>query len=387
MLVEPFEVAVPEATLADVRRRLERARWPIDVDNADWRYGVERGYLAELVGYWLDAFDWRAQEGAMNRFSHFRTTIEGAPIHFIHERGRGPAPMPLILSHGWPWTFWDYQKVIGPLSDPGAHGGDPADAFDVVVPSLPGFGFSAPLERSGIDWARTADLWVTLMRERLGYDRFAAQGGDWGALVTEQLGHRYAEHVIGIHLGLAMSLRLFIDGLPGEDAYADDEKDRFQHTQARMAVGTAHWVVQASDPQTLAYSLHDSPLGLLAWILERRRSWSDSGGDVETRFSKDDLLTTTMLYWASDTTVSSMRYYWEAGRNTWSPSHDRTPVVEAPTAVTLWPQELIVMPQAFIDSYFNLKRCTTMPAGGHFHPMEEPERLVEDIREFFRPLR
>ena len=387
MPVETFEVSVPQATLDDLRDRLARVRWPIDPANRDWVYGVERGYLEELVDYWRTQYDWRAQERAINAFSHFRTAIDGIPIHFIHERGRGPNPIPLILSHGWPWTFWDYHKLIGPLTDPAAHGGDPADSFDVVVPSLPGYGFSVPLSQPGIEWSRTADLWVKLMRDELGYDRFAAQGGDWGALVTEQLGHKYAEHLIGIHLGLAIPMTLFITGLPSEEEYAEDERQRFHHTRERMAVGTAHWVVQATDPQTLAYALHDSSVGLCAWILERRRSWSDSGGDVERRFSKDDLLTTTMLYWVSESTVTSMRYYSEAEHATWSPSHDRMPAVEAPTAVTIWPQELMTMPQQFLERYYNLQRTTEMASGGHFHPMEEPELLLEDIRAFFRTLR
>jgi pimeloyl-ACP methyl ester carboxylesterase len=249
MPVETFEVAVPQATLDDLRDRLARVRWPIDPANPDWVYGVERGYLEELVDYWRTQYDWRAQERAINAFSHFRTTIDGVPIHFIHEQGKGPNSIPLILSHGWPWTFWDYRKLIGPLTDPAAYGGDPADSFDVIVPSLPGFGFSVPLDQPGIEWSRTADLWVKLMRDELGYDRFAAQGGDWGALVTEQLGHKYAEHLIGIHLGLAIPMTLFISGLPPEEDYAEAERHRFHHTKERMAVGTAHWVVQATDPR------------------------------------------------------------------------------------------------------------------------------------------
>jgi pimeloyl-ACP methyl ester carboxylesterase len=387
MKKEPFEVAVPQATLDDLRERLLKARWPLDPGNEDWRYGTEREYLRELTEYWADGYDWRRQERAMNAFANYRTEIDGVPIHFVHEPGKGPKPMPLVLSHGWPWTYWDYHKVIGPLADPASYGGDPADAFDVVVPSLPGFGFSTPLEKTGIEFSRTADLWVTLMRDLLGYDRFAAHGGDWGALVSAQLGHKYAEHLIGVHLGLSFPLDFFANGLPGEEKYAADEKDRFEHTQRRFEVATSHVVVQATDPQTIGYALQDSPVGLCAWILERRRSWSDSNGDVESRFSKDDLITTMMIYWITDSIVSSMRYYWEAQHHLWAPAHDRMPAVEAPTAITLWPQELALMPTAFMESYYNLQRLTTMPAGGHFHPMEEPEPLVEDIRAFYRTFR
>jgi pimeloyl-ACP methyl ester carboxylesterase len=384
---EPFEIAIAEPALRELATRLAQARQAEDFANDDWRYGVDGGYLAELVDHWRDAYDWRAQEGAMNAFANYRTTLDGMPIHYIHQPGKGPNPMPLILTHGWPWTFWDFQKVIGPLSDPASFGADPADAFDVIVPSLPGFAFSTPLRQPGVQWARTADLWVALMRE-LGYARFAAYGGDWGSLVTAQLGHKYAEQMIGIHLGVCVPLTLFQTGLPTEDQYADDEKERFHHTARRMSsVGTSHLVVQSDDPQTLAYGLNDSPIGLLAWILERRRNWSDSGGQVESRFSKDELITTAMIYWLTQSIGTSMRYYWEAQHFTWTPSHDGTPVVPAPTAITLWPQELMLMPNAMMESFYNLKRLTTMPRGGHFHPMEEPELLVEDIRAFFRTLR
>jgi pimeloyl-ACP methyl ester carboxylesterase len=387
MTAEPFAISVPDEVLDDVRDRLRHTRYPLDVGNEDWRYGVERSYLEELVDHWITSYDWRAHERAMNAVAQFRTTVDGLPIHYVHERGTGPDPMPLILSHGWPWTFWDFHKVIGPLTDPGAHGGDPADAFDVVIPSLPGFGFSSPLTEAGVEWMRTADVWAALMTG-LGYDRFAAHGGDWGGLITAQLGHKYADRIIGAHLGVCTPMTLFETGLPTEDRYADDEKHRFHHTQQRMqSVATSHLVVQSDDPQTLAYGLHDSPAGLCSWILERRRSWSDSNGDVESRFSKDDLITTAMLYWITDTMVTSMRYYWEAQHNLWKPSHDRSPVVEAPTAITLWPQELMLMPTELMRSFYNLQRLTEMPRGGHFHPMEEPELLVEDIRAFFRTLR
>lgn len=383
----PFEISVPQSTLDDLRDRLRRARVPLDVANDDWRYGTNRAYLEELVAYWVDGYDWRAHEREMNAFANYRAEIDGVPIHFVHEPGRGPDPIPLVLSHGWPWTYWDFRKVIGPLSDPAAHGGDAADSFDVVVPSLPGFGFSTPLTRTGIEFSRTADMWVTLMRDVLGYDRFAAHGGDWGALVTAQLGHRYPEHLIGIHLGLCFPLDFFSKGLPTEDDYPDHEKHRYHHTMKRFEVATSHVAVQTTDPQTLAYALEDSPIGLCAWILERRRSWSDSNGDVETRFSKDDLLTTMTLYWVTESIVSSMRYYWEALHNLWTPSHDRWPQVEAPTAISLWPQELAHMPTPFMERYYNLQQLTEMPSGGHFHPMEEPERLVEDIRAFYRTFR
>ena len=386
-VIEDFTIGVADGVLDDLSRRLEATRWPLDFGNDDWRYGVDRSYLEELVAYWIDGYEWRAHEAEMNTYTHHRTTVDGLPIHFIREPGVGPNPKPLILSHGWPWTFWDFRKVIRPLANPGAYGGDPADAFDVIVPSLPGFGFSTPVTETGVDWMRTAEIWDTLMCDVLGYDRYATYGGDWGGLIVSQLGHVHADHLYGVHLGVCCPMTLFEKGLPTEDEYAENEKHRFHYTAKRMAdVATSHLVVQSDDPQTLAYGLHDSPVGSLAWILERRTNWSDSGGDPEARFSKDDLITATMLYWVTDAMVTSMRYYWEAQHNLWKPSHNRQPVVEAPTAITLWPQELMLMPDALMRSFYNVQRLTEMPSGGHFHPMEEPALLIDDIRSFYRDL-
>jgi pimeloyl-ACP methyl ester carboxylesterase len=295
--------------------------------------------------------------------------------------------MPLVLTHGWPWTFWDYHKVIRPLSDPAAFGGDAADAFEVVVPSLPGFGFSTPLAITGVDFTRTADLWVGLMRDALGHERFGAAGGDWGALISAQLGHAHADRLTGVHLSLSLPLDLFHGPRPGPEEYAPDEQHLLRRTRETRELRTSHSAVQGADPQTLAYALHDSPVGLCAWILERRRNWSDCGGDVERRFSKDDLITTAMLYWVTESLVTSARFYWEAAHRPWAPVHDRSPVVEAPTGVAMFPRELSLMPRSFLERYYDLRRITTMPAGGHFAPMEEPDLLVEDIRAFFRPLR
>jgi pimeloyl-ACP methyl ester carboxylesterase len=385
---EPFQIAVADDVLDDLRHRLQHTRWGSDVGNEDWRYGVGSAYLKELVAHWLDGYDWREVEAEINAVPQFKVEIDGLPIHYVHVKGKGPDPMPLILTHGWPWTFWDFHKVIGPLTDPAAHGGDPANSFDVVIPSLPGFGFSMPLPRTGVSFMEHADLWDRLMREVLGYERYAGYGGDWGSLVTAQIGHKFADHLIGVHLGVSVPMNLFQVGLPTEEQYADHEKDRFHHTAHRMGtVGTSHMVVQADDPQTLGYGLNDSPVGLLAWILERRVHWSDSEGDPERRFTKDDHLTTAMIYWITESISTSMRVYWEAQRSEWVPSHDRSPVVEAPTAITLWPQELMLMPDAMMEDFHDLRRLTPMASGGHFHPMEEPVLLVDDLRAFFATLR
>ncbi|HXR25245.1 MAG TPA: epoxide hydrolase, partial [Candidatus Binataceae bacterium] len=352
---EAFKIAVPDAVLSDLRDRLARVRYPIDFANETWAYGTNRAYLEELVAYWRNQYDWRKHEAEINRFAHYRTTIDGVPIHFIHEPGKGPKPIPLILSHGWPWTFWDLQKVIRPLADPVAFGGDPADAFDVVVPSLPGFCFSTPLTKPGINWWRTADLWVTLMRDVLGYQKFAAEGGDWGAFVTQQLGHKYPQHMIGIYLTLSIPMDFFSGGGFKESDYGADEQAALARTREARPGIISHVAVQTRDPQTLAYGMHDSPVGLLAWILERRRAWSDCGGNVERRYSKDELLTHIMLYWVTECFVTSVRYYYEARQNPWVPVHDRTPVVEAPTAIGVFPRELLIPPRKWAERYFNLQ--------------------------------
>jgi pimeloyl-ACP methyl ester carboxylesterase len=387
MQKESFRVAVPESTLQDLRDRLSHVRWPIDFANDDWAYGTNRNYLERLVKYWRNEYDWRKHEQEINTFSHYKVTIDDIPVHFIHEPGKGPKPIPLILSHGWPWTFWDLHKVIRPLADPAAFGGDANDSFDVVVPSLPGFCFSTPLMKPGINWLRTADLWVLLMREVLGYKQFAAEGGDWGALVTEQLGHKYPQHMIGIYLALSIPMDFFSGGGLRDSDYGPDEQAALARTREAAPHIVSHVAVQTRDPQTLAYGMHDSPTALCAWILERRRNWSDCGGDVERRFSKDELLTHIMLYWVTDSFVTSVRYYYEARNQSWTPAHTRTPVVEAPTALGVFPRELLIPPRKWAERYFNLKRWTPMTAGGHFAPSEEPNQLVTDIRAFYRSFR
>jgi pimeloyl-ACP methyl ester carboxylesterase len=384
--MERFRIDIPDEVLDDLRRRLAQTRWPDDFANDDWRYGASARYIRELAEYWRDGYDWRAREALMNGFAHFRTDIDGAPIHFIHERGKGPAPIPLILNHGWPWSFWDFHKVIGPLSDPAAHGGDPGDAFDVIVPSLPGYGFSTPLRQTGHNWWRTADLWVQLM-DRLGYQRFASQGGDWGAFVTAQLGHKHADRMIGVHLHTPAPLDMMSGAGWDPEDYDEDEKHLLPKMAAFMAGETGYMQLQSTKPQTPAIGLADSPAGLLGWIVEKRRRWSDCGGDVERRFTKDELIDTAMIYWVTNSYHTSARFYYEAAHDPWRPSHDRMPVVEAPTAVPLFPAELTKPSRRWLGRYYNLKRSAAMPAGGHFAAMEEPAALVADIRAFFRELR
>jgi pimeloyl-ACP methyl ester carboxylesterase len=390
---QPFEIAIEQSKLDDLQRRLRHINWPDDVDNEDWSYGTSRAYLLELIHYWQNDYDWRSQEARMNQYDHYKVAIDEVPIHFIYQKGVGRNPTPLILTHGWPWTFWDFHQVIGPLTDPAAHGGNPEDAFDVVVPSLPGFGFSTPLRRTGIHWASTADLWVKLMHGTLGYERFAAHGGDWGALVTGQLGHKYPEHVLGIHLtnafpmpGLDPDRPWSISALtiPQETALSEEQRQGVLAWERKFS---AHMAVQALGPQSLAYAMHDSPLGLAAWLLERRHSWGDCRGDIEFRFSKEHLLNTTLLYWLTDSFVSTARYYHEAANFSWQPEHSDLPVVSVPTALSLFEHDLPPRPLDWTGSFYNLTSQKVYESGGHFGAAEEPEQVVLDIRAHFKALR
>lgn len=390
----PFQIDVTDEVLTDLRERLRRTRLPVDFANDDWRYGPPAAYLAELVEYWIDGYDWRAQERAMNSFSHFRTSIDDIPIHYLLQKGTGPDPIPIVLTHGWPWTFWDYRDVIGPLADPGSHGGDPADAFDVIVPSLPGFAFSSPLERTGVTARSTADLWATLMTERLGYSRFAAAGGDWGNVVTAQLGHKHADKLIGINLfGSADSLDIHggaerpwdpFGAVPPE--VTGEDRTRALATQRKFA---SHNAVQVLDPQTLSYAMHDSPAGMLAWLLQRRHEWSDCHGEVETTFSRDDLLTSVMLYWVTESFVTSVRFYHETAHVGFVASHDRSPRIEAPTGLSLFQHETgpLARRRRPLDWDCNLVAVHEHTTGGHFAPSEAPGAVIDDLRATFRNLR
>ena len=386
MQPELFTIDVPQAVLDDLAERLRRTRWPVDYANDDWRYGTNRAYLEELVDHWLNRYDWRVHEAAMNAFANYKVTLDGVPIHFVHEKGKGPNPIPLILTHGWPWTFWDFNQTIRPLTDPAAFGGDPADAFDVIVPSLPGYGFSSPLTVPGISPAKTVDLWDRLMREVLGYERYGAQGGDWGAIITAQMGHKFADHLIGIHLNMPGLPGGVLGNVKAED-YGPGEEEWFERMNTRMRGAQSHLAVNTNDPQTAAYALNDSPAGLAAWIVERRRNFGDTGGDVESRFSKDHLITTVMIYWVTESFGTAMRYYWEHAHDPWRAVHDRTPVVEAPTGIAVFPMELLLVPRKVAERETNLVQWSLMPSGGHYAQTEEPELFVEDVRAFFRKVR
>ena len=385
MEVTPFKVQVSDATLEDLRERLTRTRWPDEISGSEWGYGSNLAYVKELVDYWLTRFDWRAQEAFINSFAHFRTTVDGLGIHFIHEGGKGPDPLPLIVTHGWPSTFFEMLKIIPRLTDPAAYGGDPADSFDVIVPSMPGYGFSDPSQEPGMNISRIADLWAKLMTENLGYQRFGAQGGDWGASITARLGFAYPEQVAGIHVTAVSSASMSPDLGAGTRELSESELTLLEEReQWRLAEG-GYSHIQGTKPQTLSYGLNDSPTGLAAWIVEKFRTWSDCAGDVESRFTKDELLSNITLYWATQSIGSSTRLYYESQHNPWTFQPGES--IRVPCAVALFPADLSHPPREWAERSYNVQRWTEMPRGGHFAALEEPDLLAQDVREFFRALR
>ena len=383
MEVQPFTIQVPEETLTDLQDRLAGTRWPDEISGSGWDYGTNMAYLKELVDYWQKDFDWRAQERLINTFNHYRAQVDGLGIHFIHEKGKGPNPMPLVVTHGWPGTFFEMYKILPPLADPGSHGGDPADSFDVVVPSLPGYGFSDHPNQRGMHTLKVSDLWAKLMTEGLGYDKFGAQGGDFGANVTAYLGFAYPQHLIGIHLTALHTPRPYLG--PGSRELTEAEKAQLEAQARRSQVEGGFSHIQGTKPQTLSYGMNDSPAGMAAWIVEKYREWSDCGGDVESRFTKDELLTTITIYWVTQTFNSAARIYYETQNHPWEMKQGER--VQVPVAMASFPKEIPPLLREWGDRCFNIQRWTEMPSGGHFAALEEPDRLVEDIRASFRGLR
>lgn len=386
MSVRRFEVNVPQETLDDLRERLANTRWTDEIKDADWDYGTNQSYLKKLVNYWRNKFDWRKQEEAINKFAHFRAKVDGLNIHFIHERGTGDKPLPIVLTHGFPDSFFRFSKIIPMLTDPIAHGGADEDSFDVIVPSLPGYGFSDKPKEADVT-ARVGDLWAKLITEELGYKRFAAVGGDMGSGVTQQLALAHADSLVGIHLTDVPWQNFTAYNMSGDvSKLSETEKRYFQEAQQWMMMEGAYAMIQSTKPQTLAYGLNDSPVGLAAWIVEKFRAWSDCEGDVESRFSKDELLTNLTIYWATETINSAFLYYYEPTHQPLAPFAEKP--VETPTGFAMFPKDLTPAPREWAERFFsNIVRWTEMPRGGHFAAMEEPELFVEDIRTFFRPLR
>jgi pimeloyl-ACP methyl ester carboxylesterase len=387
MSVKPFKIAVSQATLDDLEDRLARTRWPDGPAEEDWHQGTSPRYLRGLAEHWAGGYDWRAQESALNRLAHFRAEVDGLGIHFIHQRGQGERPLPLILTHGYPDSFVRFLKVIPMLTDPARHGGDAGDAFDVVVPSLPGYGFSDKPRKQGAMF-HVGDTWHTLMTDILGYERFGAHGGDWGSVVTEQLARSHADSLVGIHLTDVPFWHLF---QPPKDPSHREQKF-LADNEAWMKKEGAYALIQGTAPRSLGQGLQDSPTGLAAWIVDKFHAWSDCHGDLETRFTKDELLTNVMIYWVTGTIASSFLPYYDfqnSGAMTWMLQAFKQWVgsTAVPAGFARFPKDISQPPREWAERFFNVQRWTEMPSGGHFAAMEEPERLVEDIRAFFRPLR
>jgi pimeloyl-ACP methyl ester carboxylesterase len=381
MTAERFSIQIPEDVLIDLKYRLDHIRWPDQLENVAWERGTEKGYLQSLVSYWSEQYDWRAQEAELNRLPQFRCTVDGVDVHFIHERGRGPNPLPIILTHGWPDSFIRYKKMIPLLADPARYGGDPNDAFDVIVPSIPGFGFSGKPTVGGVNNSTVSELWAKLMTEELGYETFAAAGGDMGSGVTRYLAAIHPELLVGIHvtdIGIIRQLMTAHD-----EASLSKEELQYKADVQKWIVEEGGYIsLQATKPQTLAYGLSDSPIGLAAWIVEKFRSWSDQDCEFDKKFGNDELLTNIMIYWITNTIGSSAHRYFE---NTHSlPQLGR---IDVPTGVALFPSDVLLPPREWAEKNLNIMRWTHMPRGGHFAAMEEPELLAEDIRAFFKKFR
>ena len=380
MEIERFVVDVPGASLADLRERLGRTRWPDEVDGAGWEYGIPLAYMRDLVEHWRTGFDWRAAERAMNALPHFRARVDGVGIHVIHRRGRGPAPMPLLITHGWPSSFVEMLALVPLLADPGAHGGDPADAFDVIVPSVPGFGFSDRPGR-GMTRSRVAALWAGLM-EGLGYARYGAHGNDIGAVITGWLAADHPERLIALHT----LMPTFPPPVIGSDARplspAEEAFARLQERWRREEGGYS--LIQETRPQTLAYGLHDSPAGLAAWIVEKWLAWTGEPGEVARRFDRDLLLANVTLYWVTGTANAANRSYLERARET----RRIASRISVPTGVALTGEPIQRPPRERAErSFADIRRWVDLPRGGHFAAAEAPGTLAEELRAFFRPFR
>ena len=381
MAVNTFSIQINQEVLDNLNYRLDHFRWPDQIKDSGWERGTDIDYLRSLVSYWRDKYDWRKEESELNRLSQFHCDVDGIDIHFVHERGKGPNPMPIILTHGWPDSFIRYKKIIPMLTDPARYGGDPDDSFDVIVPSVPGFGFSGHPVQGGVNNNRISELWAKLMTEKLGYSKFAAGGGDVGSGVTRYLALNHPDLLMGIHLTDIGILRNLLTA-QDQTGFSEEELLYKNTAQDWLAQEAGYISIQSTKPQTLAYSLSDSPVGLAAWIIEKFRAWSDCNGDLRQAFTEDELLTNIMIYWVTNTAGSSTHLYYENTHSLPTMGH-----IDVPTGVALFQADILKPPKKWAEQNLNITRWTGLPHGGHFTAMEEPELLAEDIRSFFRQFR
>ncbi len=378
---QAFHLHIPDEAIDDLRTRLQRTRFPDQTTGEPWAYGTDLAYLRQLLAYWQTHFDWRAQEARLNAFPQFKVPLHGIDVHFLHVEGKGPKPYPLLLSHGWPGSVFEFLDIIPRLTDPARFGGDPADAFTVIAPSLPGYGLSFAPGQPRFSLEMIADCFADLMTGVLGYQRFAAQGGDWGAFITSRLGAVHADKLLGIHVNL-LAVRRDAKTLADPSA---EEQQFLDELASWLKDGTGYQWIQGTRPQTLAFGLSDSPAGLAAWIVDKFRAWSDCGGDVERAFSKDHLLANISLYWFTGAIGSSFWPYYARMHGPW-PIPDGG--VNVPTGYAAFPREILSPPRSLAEKmYTDIRRWSVMPKGGHFAAMEQPAALAEEIVQFFRPLR
>ncbi|MBT70916.1 MAG: hypothetical protein CMQ15_02570 [Gammaproteobacteria bacterium] len=383
--ITPFEIAVPDAAIADLQRRLRNTRLPDQIDNSSWEYGTDIAYLTELIEYWQDDFDWREQETQLNQFDQFKTEIDGLAMHFIHQRSENPDAIPLMIVHGWPGSISEFTKIIEPLTDPLAHGGDSADAFHVIAPSLPGFGFSGIPNQPGYSPEKIAHVLAALM-EKIGYPRYAIAGGDWGAIINRHLANYYPQRLIGLHSNMMLA------GAPSDpqqrDAVTDAEEAARTARGAYMQNERAYQQIQGSKPQTLGYGLNDSPAGLAAWITEKFHGWTDmpqgADGYLDNHFSKDEILTNIAIYWFTGTITASTRIYYE---NSKTAVENPIGYIDVPTGAAIFPAEIFITPRAWAEAAYDLRHWSVMDEGGHFAALEKPQLYLNDLRDFFRLLR
>ena len=375
----PFRVNIPQAAIDRILNRVRETRFPDRLETSDWRYGANWDYMRALAEYWTTRFDWRKAEANLNRYPQFLARVGDFDIHFYHVKGRGPKPVPLILTHGWPGSVFEFLEAIGPLTDPARHGGSPEDAFDVVVPSVPGFGFSSKPQGKTIGLTTTGTLWNRLMTEVLGYSKYGSQGGDVGSGLTNQLAHQFPDSLLGIHFNGVGAPP------PPAEEQTDEEREWVRAVNTFMGLERDYYNEHTHKPETVAFALTDNPLGTAAWIAEKLKGWSDSPNELEPVFTKDQVLTNIMIYLVTDTIGTSVWYY----RGRLDEPANLTGKVNVPTGFAAFPREMptLNVPQSVLERNFNLVHYTKMPRGGHFGCWEQPELLVADVRDFFRKLR
>ena len=374
---ESFQINLSQAVLDDLKNRLANTRWTDELPGAGWNYGANKGYLKALCDYWLNSFDWREQERYLNSFPHFTSTIDDYSLHFMHVKGEGPHAIPLLLLHGYPDSFIRFLKIISLLTKADEDG----FSFDLVIPSLPGYGFSQLPAQAGMNTQKIAELLARLMQEVLGYDKFAAHGGDWGSSIIEQMALHHAGLLMAIHLTEIPWRHLFTIE---KDKLSETEKEYLQRGQQWQQKEGAYALIQATKPQTLSYGLNDSPVGLAAWIIEKFYNWSDCNGDLESCFTKDELLTNVTIYWATQTIHAAFRLYYESMQEMNDPQKSRPTKIPLPAGVAIFPKDMVPAPRQYADRIFNVQQWTEMPRGGHFAAWEEPQLLAADIRKFVR---